>query len=174
MNKMKKIIMLIIIMLIIGCNKNISKISNKQELITQELLRLSKEIMYRTKHDLKKFGIKKILLDISGIWSGGIESYHFYKNGKVLNQFKHFKNIFLWKVNNDKLFFNLNGLDSNYDNKFYEVTFCEAELNNDNIEFLKTIKYVILISVNVKITSTNKYFLYKRLLYHQYVNEIQN
>jgi hypothetical protein len=107
---------------IMACNsKTNDKLKNisQTEQIKQQLI---EQIKIRTENHIKKYGIKKVLLDNGGKWFAGFGEYYvFLNNGQVNQKFKHIEKHFLWKANYRDLYFNLKGLDSNFDNNYYKL-----------------------------------------------------
>lgn len=126
---MKKNILIIALSLFLfSCDKqsNVNNnTSNNNNTLNKEKLIIQK-IKKRTIRDLKKLGIKKILLSKNGEWweiPGTI--YTFYKNGKVkVNRKGMDMGYFYWKVENGKLYMNPNkviNIRSIKKNKFYLI-----------------------------------------------------
>jgi hypothetical protein len=178
MRKTKNIVIIMILTLIsiISCktktNSNISNQNQRPKLTKRqnEEINLHKLIKMRTKNYIEKYGVRKLLLDNNGVWYCYGEYFKFFSNGKVRIKFDgSYDKLAFWKVNNGKLYFNLNGLDKYLDNNFYEVK-VEASVPPDSffgyIKATKNIKYVINIAAKIKIIKSGRYSNYNKLMYH--------
>ena len=174
MRVIKAIAMMLMLILVISCKTKANSNSQSQERTQKqnEEIKLHKIIKLRTQNHIKKYGIKKVLLDNDGIWICFGEEFKFFSNGKVRIKFESsYNKIALWKVDNGKLYFNLNGLQECYDNNFYEIK-VEPSIPPDSffgyIKAAKNIKYVIIITAKIKESNSDKYYKYHKIIYHYY------
>ncbi len=147
---LKKTTTIIFIINLLFCNSNNNKLSERDK----KVISLNEEIKTRTKNDLKKYGIKKILLYGNGKWISSASGYlYFRENGTILNDYKGEKRTFLWKVLKDKLYINLN---YSKQNKFYLMNAVPAEGSGySNIKDLENFKYSLTLESKLKENKDN-------------------
>ncbi len=135
---------------------------NNKDKTHSEYIKIIKQIKERTKKDLNKLGVKKVLLYNNGTWySGGNTTVIFKKNGRLIDKFNDriFK-IMLWKVDNNKLYINPNIKDfKKYFSLDIDVSSPPSYTvgpKSDPNKYLKKIMYVLDIGGMTK--SNNKKF----------------
>ncbi len=118
----------------------------------KETLELTKKIKKRTERHLKKYGIKRVLLDNDGKWIFGVVGaiYTFKKNGRLIEDYKSTKRIMYWKVENRKLYIKPK---SKYFLMKIGTTkdFSYTSGSTDKNKYLKKIKYVLTLKTSGKV-----------------------
>lgn len=154
------------ILILFACNSNSNEQSNEQgnqqnNENDKKVIKLQNELVARTKKDLKKYGIKKVLLYNGGRWVSCIKgTVLIKKDGTIINNSGEAKYKFLWKVENNQLFVAFNYPENN---KFIKMIITAKETSYspgegaDGLDDLRNQQYCLALQ---KDENTTIFYIY--------------